>query len=863
MSNQRDRTDRLLIAIALVILLLAGGAFYFDGWMWGNRQNRGDRIGTISTKSGDIRVKFEGDLKWARAARGQEIAYNDSIYAGEGSQAELSLGQSNMTVTENTLVVLRRERDAHFLNLNYGTLFGKMAKNEKIMIDTGAGKPIELSANSQAQIVLRKTKGGKTELNVISGEAHVTIDGEKKKLTNSVKLVLEDKKPVVEVARLIALKPLKADVLYSQNPEDLSFAWEWSSKKPVLPQEKFTLEFSAEPSFDKIHARKEVVGGTKTHMRVSKSLSLYYRIRGPRNELSQVEKVNYVRMLPPLILKPLVDQHFLTPQGQNAMVEIAFQSSASSSGVFFQVASDPDFNQILVEQNALEMRQVKELSVGSYFLRARHNFGVNKSSAWTEVLPFKIEPRLEILPLAELPEKIRVLIPNRPYPDHLYKTSEAHVRSYLAQKGFLANHFPFKFDQMNLMVDGQKEPLILNKPAWPEKLLSPARYSYKYQISKTGYAPSPVSSGKKLEIAMEPPRPVGPLSLGAPLEDGSREAHWAFTPLLFARSYDVEVSTDPYFSHGKQLKVEEPFVTENLNPGAYFWRARARDSRGRIISEFSKAERIQVPDLVPQSLARIDREKRAPAATASSTLKLENKAEDEWYRNGWWAWVGTGANYVDYRQSVQDRGTVTSHSPKAASQYLEVGYDGYGGWGGVVSYKSTPGEITVENAALDRSSFTWSTLGVEGLKRSLTRIPWTNIPLVYGIRVGLQQHKTPFLFLDADTNLQLKQNKMDMASVGFLAEVRQNRWTFYWLSRYQYPFSSTAEGSNRFEIKPTFAFDGLVGSSYNLTKQLKMGLFWYGQWHQYNFVYADPDVTNVGFQSLFYSNIDLRLGFEF
>jgi hypothetical protein len=94
----QTRTDRILIGVALLILLLAGGAFYFDDWMWGYRRDAGDKIGVIDAKSGDVRMKFDGDLKWNRAARGQDLNYNDSIFAGKGSKAELRLGQTKMTV---------------------------------------------------------------------------------------------------------------------------------------------------------------------------------------------------------------------------------------------------------------------------------------------------------------------------------------------------------------------------------------------------------------------------------------------------------------------------------------------------------------------------------------------------------------------------------------------------------------------------------------------------------------------------------------------------------------------------------------------------------------------------------------------
>ncbi len=867
MSKRQDRADRLLIALALVILFMTGAAYYFDGWMWGDKKNRGARIGAISAKSGDVRVKFEGDLKWGRATRGQDLVYNDSIYAGAGGQAELSLGQSQMTVQENTLVVLRREKDVSFLNLDYGTLFGRIAQDEKIMIDTGNGRPIEFSMKSNAQIVLRKTQGGKTELNVISGEADVTINGKVQRVTNAAKVVLDEQSasPKIEAARLIALKPLKHEMIYSNTAMEIPFQWEWSNKRPSLPQEKFTLEFAAEPTFQKIHAQKSVTGRNSAGMNASKSLSLYYRVRGPRGEISQVEKVNFLRIAPPMIIRPLVEQKFVTPQGQNALVELEFNKTTAN--VWYQIAGDPDFVQVLVNQNIRESKRVSELAVGSYFIRARHDYGQNKVSDWSPTVPFRVEPKLEQMRLSELPARNRVLIPNKPYPGGLYQASAAKVREFLAKKGFLGDFFPVKpggFDEIKVAVEGQGEALSQTQPQWPQKVLSPGSYTYKYQVSKSGFQTSPVFGPKKLDIAMEPPRALGPVTFNEPLEDGSREASWKFTPLLFARSYDVEVAKDPSFRRSKQMKMETPSGLALLNPGEYYWRARARDAQGRIISDFSIPEKFEVPGLVPQALAQNERKPdRQPAAKETSVLKLDGKPAEAWVRNGWWAWAGSGSNRVITKQSVPGRGTADSFGNYFGSKYFEAGYNGSTGWGGVVSYKSTPGKIETENAVIDETAYTWSTVGVEGVRRNLMRIPYTNIPMVGGIRLGVQQHKTPFVFLDADANLKLKENKMSTASFGLVSEVQRRKWTYYFLMRYQYPFASTAEGSSQFEIKPTFAFDGSIGTSYNITQRLKVGLFWYGQWHQYNFVYGDPDVTNVGFQSLFYTNLDLRIGFEF
>lgn len=865
-----QRTDRILVGIALAILLLAGGAFYFDGWMWGNRRNAGDKIGTIELKSGDVRMKFDGDLKWNRAARGQDLNYNDSIFAGQGSSAELKLGQTKMTVTENTLIVLRRDKDVNFLNLNYGTLLGKVAKNEKVVIDTGGGnKPIELTTTSNAQIVIKKA-AGKTQLDVVSGEAHVVVDGKKKKVEKNSRVVLDDKAPStkVEQVKLLALNPLKDQTIYSEKPYEIPFNWAFSTGREPQSGDKFTLEFAAEPTFKTLHATKIVSGALETKMNVSRSLSLFYRVRGPQGQMSQTEKVNFVRLEKPVIVKPIAGQKMLTPPGQNAMVEMEFKRPERSQ-VWYQIAADPEFKQILSEAAIPETRKIQELAIGSYFLRAKGDFGNKNFTDWSEPVPFEIEAQLEQLRLTEVPARNKILIPNRNYPSALYGASEEKVSKFLVNRGFLKDYFPFpksSFDQLKVKFDGEESAVAQTGVNWPERAMRPGKYGFRYQVNKVGFQPSPVSDHKEVEIMAEAPRAVGTPSYGDMVDDSRREVKFQFTPLLFAKSYDVEFSTDPRFSMVRKINVPEPRVATEVTAERQYWRARARDKSGRVISDYSTPEQITPPLPEPKiQLAKNDeiREQRKPAqAEDSIRTRVEKVKEERWEKNGWWTWFGSGYNYITYGQSTP-RGSVTSEGPKAGSQYIEAGYTNSSGYGGVFSYKNTPGNLTVPNAVVDKNSFNWTTVSIEALMKRLTNFKLLEAPVVYGLRAGVQQHKVPYLNLDADTNLNMRTNEMTTGSLGVMAEWMRRRWTYHWLMRYQVPFQSKAQGASEFSITPTFAFDGSVGLSYNITQQLKAGAFWYGQWHQYNFVYGDGDVTNSGFQSLFYSNADLRLGFDF
>ncbi len=866
--KRENRTDRILVLVALAIFIMASGLFYFDGWIWGNRHSRSDHIGVLASRSGDVRMKFNGELKWQKASNGQDLIYNDAVYAGAGARAQLQLGESEMTVSENTLIVLRRDQNVNFMNLAYGNLFGNIAKNEKVIIDTGEGKPIELTTSSRTSIVLKKT-GRHTELEVVSGDAKVKIDGKDTHLTKSTRVMVDEKNTSkMEPVALQLVHPLSSQVVYSGAPTTIPFAWKWNTGRTPTRDERYTVEFSESPAFAELKAKRDVRGALTTNLPVVESTSLFYRVRAPGGVLSGIEKINFVRMGKPIIIKPVVQDRILTSRDSKAPVEIVFERPPNSS-VFYQIARDAEFQGVVVAENTPQEKRVQELPAGRYFVRAKGGFGGTHWTDWTEPVPFTVETRQDILPLVQMRDKTRVIIPNRDYPPALYQSAAPKVENYLAGRGLLRNFFAVPaggMDELRVQFENA-EARAQHDNSWPVNRIHPAQYKFKYQYSKEGWQLSPWSTPKKLEISMEPPRPVGNVRYGnTDVKSGMTEAEWDFTPLLFARSYDVEISHDPYMRAPTELKVERPMVKTQLR-GDNYWRVRARDAQGHIISEFSQTQKLLA--MVPQFLAKNDLTpkpppERKPAAVEKTVTRIEHKGDVPYDKNGWWMWVGGGENYVNYQQSMQAIGTLSDQHLRGPSEYLEAGYSGHSGTGGVMTFKSTLGELDPANAAIDSTVYKWKTFSLEGTSTHLSKFTFVGMPITYGFRAGLQQHQLPFVvFNTSDGSLSMRSNTMNNASLGTTAEMVRRRWTYYWMIRYQYPLSSSASGSSQFAIKPVFDFDGSIGTSYNLTRQLKLGLFWYGQWHQFNFDYGDGEQSYTGFQSLFYSNVDLRLGFDF
>ena len=788
--------------------------------MWGTRGFRGQRIGTLRLGRGDVRLKFEGELKFQRVNDGQDLFYNDSVYSGPGSEAKLQLGSSEMTVSENTLVVLRHEVDTSFAGLPYGSLLGSIKNNDRILIDSGDGHPIELDSRSKTKILVRKDEHS-TVLEVVTGEAVVKVNGKSTRVTNATPLVVttdaREETPVPPVHEAVvdnslqAVRPLHAQVLYSETPERIAFEWRFPSNRAPLPSDVFTIEFSPTPNFSRIQSKKEVVGSLQTAMNVRETLALYYRVRGPGNVVSPIEQVRYVHMNKPEVVRPSAQGIVFSDMTGRAKVEVEFHHPEAAT-VWYQVAGDPNFKAVLANNNTADPISSHELLVGQTLLRARSDFHEGHLSGWTDTIPFSVDKKLEKLQLTSVPDRSRILIPNRAYPAKLYSANAAAVRSFLASHGLGRNFFPFadtSFDQLQIAFDagnGEAQVMIQRSRASPMEKLHPGSFRYKYQVSKAGYEPLLWSAVKRMEIAMEPPRPLGDVEYGPPSPTGEAEGRWAFTPLLFAKSYDVEVGSDPALHSPHELRVETPEVKLNL-VGENYWRVRARDAQGRIISDFSRVYKLK--GSVPQYLAKNEPEPpppREPAAT-ERTATQQKAAEDPLFqKNGWWAWLGVGYNFVDFKQSDSNVGTADSSYIKGPSKFVEGGFTSSNGLGGVASYQTTPGQVYFSNATIDNGSYVWTTTTVEGMLRRNSGLTLFGDPLFYGLRFGIQAQDMPFVFVDENGNALLKTIMMYNASAGVLSEWRRKRWTYYFLAHYQYPFTASASGSNEFSASPVFAF---------------------------------------------------------
>lgn len=246
-----------------------------------------------------------------------------------------------------------------------------------------------------------------------------------------------------------------------------------------------------------------------------------------------------------------------------------------------------------------------------------------------------------------------------------------------------------------------------------------------------------------------------------------------------------------------------------------------------------------------------------PTAAAPTPVRPSGLLRD------FWLWFGLGVNFTSYTQSVPGMSDVSFGRIKAPSQMMRAGFFFDDRFGLDLGFKSTPGQAeSGSTIAVRNGSYEWKTMSAELLSRSTAGPGDTGGTWL--LRAGVQHHEMPFLIpLEADV-LEIRGNSLTAVSAGVeYRKLTRGNIRIESQLRYQHPVGGGVSAGTTLKMKPRFAFDGSVGAAVEARPNVLLGVYWYGQYHDYGFDFADNGVSFSGKQSLFFSNIDVRLGFEF
>lgn len=222
-----------------------------------------------------------------------------------------------------------------------------------------------------------------------------------------------------------------------------------------------------------------------------------------------------------------------------------------------------------------------------------------------------------------------------------------------------------------------------------------------------------------------------------------------------------------------------------------------------------------------------------------------------------------GINYVRYSEDLTD--VITNYADlRGPSMHLGIGMD-LGDESSVeATYKSTPFRFDNSSVGDATLSGTWQTLSVQGIAKSRTFTANETAGSEYAWLYGFQIHQVPYaLFENATNKAVVRPIQLIDLSLGGRWRKMINPWTRTEIFlRGQYPISTSSTGST-FSAKGVLLFDGSIGAEKKVTDLLWVGLHWYGQYHNLKFKYNDSLVTAEGSHSTLFSNLEVRLTWDF
>jgi hypothetical protein len=237
-------------------------------------------------------------------------------------------------------------------------------------------------------------------------------------------------------------------------------------------------------------------------------------------------------------------------------------------------------------------------------------------------------------------------------------------------------------------------------------------------------------------------------------------------------------------------------------------------------------------------------------------------------RPKFWLWGGLGISIVI---SSQDTDSYTKgKAASIASPQFSFRAGGYLNEknGLDFSYKQTPGYLINTSSGSDiKETFFWKNLAIEYLSVSDRRISFYSYPSVLTYRWGLQDH-TMFTLVPiapGTAPISILSTSVTTFSAGVgLETFTRNNSLFEFNFRYQHPFSGrTASAFDSYKVTPVFSFDGSIAYIYLPAQNWRIGSYWFGQYHTYNFTYDRSGNVYKGQQNFFNSTMELRLGYEF
>lgn len=349
--------DRMILFLAVALFVFAACLVWDDSILFPKQQDSdSNAVGEAKITKSDVRRKSRRDFSWSGLAPQAPLFSGDSLFTGKDSELQLVLNDgTEMTISENTLIVLEKSSTSLNLDLKYGEVDRIENSQNKIVLNQGGERSEFLS--SQKSVLSIKSKEGKAVLKVISGEVKVKNNKGESKIVAGKEDKIQIEKPIPKVIKPPVLIAPFNNVIYlpesmriltqagSFSNAPLEFKWESNSENSVF------LQIAKDKDFKDMIFKKELLDNTYILTNLPPVGKYFWRVGSissvGRSVLNSSVHILDLEKDPQLSLTFPPHQNISwVPKGKRVQ-KFTWMANSLTKDYDLEVASDAEFKNIL------------------------------------------------------------------------------------------------------------------------------------------------------------------------------------------------------------------------------------------------------------------------------------------------------------------------------------------------------------------------------------------------------------------------------------------------------------------------------------------------------------------------------------
>jgi len=251
MVNNKKQTGKFRFTDFLVILICLIGAAYSVNlfrhslFQTLNGQNK-DSIGTVVVKKNTIQRRMSDRVLWDRLVRESPVYSGDIIRVADNSEADLHVGNNDLTLNENTLVRLHYDKETgqYKIDLSSGNIgLVTAAEGENVSLSV-MGKKVEAKPGTALNVA-----AGNDGMALQVKEGAAAVEGQTAELTAG-NMIAMDSEGAVRLEPAVMVTQPRPNEFYRKNAESLNVAFSWN-RVNLQQDETLNLEIAADQNFSK------------------------------------------------------------------------------------------------------------------------------------------------------------------------------------------------------------------------------------------------------------------------------------------------------------------------------------------------------------------------------------------------------------------------------------------------------------------------------------------------------------------------------------------------------------------------------------------------------------------------------------